>query len=146
LNLVTRSHKEVMQSFDRTFTEEGLKRLSDAAKNRGLGGYKPHSSRGTRYKSIWFDSNWEVEVAKSLDANNIEWIRPKQGFVWNDEGRKYYPDFYLLEYDVYLDPKNRYLQKQHADKITRAQERNNIQVFMLNEQQLEWKEIYALIV
>ena len=146
LGLKTRSQYEASKNFERTFTEDGLKRLSDAAKRRGLGGYRPHPNRGMCYNGIWFDSSWEVTVAKELDANNIKWNRPTVGFIWNDEGRKYYPDFYLPDYNVYLDPKNPYLQIQDKQKLEAAQKRNNIRVLMLNESQLEWKEIQALIV
>ena len=67
LDLVTRNKSVAGKIADRNFSPEGLKILSDCAKNRGLGGYRPHPNKGKRYKDIWFDSNWEVEVAKSLD-------------------------------------------------------------------------------
>lgn len=60
------------------------------------------------YKGIMLDSSWEYELAKRLDEQNIEWIRPgplpwldKEGITHN-----YFPDFYLPKYDVFLDPKN----------------------------------------
>ncbi|MFK5284373.1 hypothetical protein ACI3PL_32815, partial [Lacticaseibacillus paracasei] len=62
-------------------TAAGSKSLSESAKRRGLGGYKPHPNKGSKYKDIWFDSNWEIMVAKELDANGIEWIRPSIGFI-----------------------------------------------------------------
>lgn len=58
------------------------------------------------------DSLWEVELAVWLDSHNITWSRPKSPLEWVDqEGviRNYYPDFYLPDLDVYLDPKNPYL-------------------------------------
>lgn len=127
------------------FSESGLKRLSQCAKERGLGGYNPHPNRGSRYKGIWFDSNWEITVAKSLDEHGVMWERPTRGFIWNDEGNKYYPDFYLIEYDIYLDPKNDYLQVQHKDKIENAQVRNGIKVIMLNGDELTWEIIQARV-
>ena len=145
LGLETRSKIEGNKLKERTFSEEGLKKLSDSAKARGLGGYRPHPNKGKRYKEIWFDSEWEVKVAESLDHHNVKWIRPKVGFVWNDAGNKYYPDFYLPEYDVYLDPKNNYLQTIDGDKIKNAEIRNNIRVIVLSKHQLDWKSI-ALIV
>lgn len=128
------------------FSEDGLKRLSESAKRNGLGGYRPHPNKGFRYKDIWFDSKWEIAVAKSLDENKIEWIRPKSGFVWTDDGNKYYPDFFLPEYNVYLDPKNDYLRKVHAEKIRQAQLRNGIKILILKEDQLNWSTIKALVV
>jgi hypothetical protein len=60
------------------------------------------------YKDIMMDSSWEVALAKRLDALNIKWIRPRP-IQWIDDSNNkhhYFPDFYLIDYDVYLDPKN----------------------------------------
>lgn len=125
---------------------EVRKKLSILAKDRGLGGYRPHPNRGERYKGIWFDSKWEVKVAQSLDDNGVIWDRPRVGFVWTDDGKKYYPDFFLPKFNVFLDPKNDYLRKVDAVKIEEAQRRNNIKVLVLSENQLTWSDIYAAIV
>lgn len=126
-------------------TQDGLKRLSESAKAHGLGGYRPHPNKGQWYCGIWFDSKWEVEVAKSLDESGIKWERPKNGFIWTDSGCKYYPDFYLVEYDVFLDPKNPYLRKKDKEKIEQAQIRNDIRVIVLDETQLSWNVIKTLL-
>lgn len=126
-------------------TEKGKRKLSILAKQRGLGGYRPHPNKGIYYNGIWFDSKWEVTVAKSLDEFGIVWERPKQGFVWTDTGRKYYPDFFLVNYGIYLDPKNPYLQIKDAKKIKEAQIRNNIKVLVLNKSQLSWETIKELL-
>lgn len=129
----------------RQLTDAGRRKLSDSAKLNKLGGYRPHPNKGLRYKDIWFDSRWEVLVAKSLDENNILWERPSVGFVWTDCGRKYFPDFFLPEYNLYLDPKNPYLQIKDALKIFEAQRRNNIKVLVLGEQQLNWNSIAEML-
>ena len=145
LNLNTRDKSTAGKIADRNFTPEGLKKLSELAKSRSLGGYRPHPNKGELYNGIWFDSKWEIRVAKTLDEHRIKWERPKKGFVWNDSGRKYYPDFYLTDFDVYLDPKNPYLQVKDLEKITQAQQRNNIKVLMLSESQLSWDDIQTLL-
>lgn len=60
-----------------------------------------------KYNDIWLDSSWEVEVAKALDENNIIWNRPNKGFEyeWNESKHIYYPDFYLPDYDIYIEVK-----------------------------------------
>lgn len=126
-------------------SEEALKRLSTNAKLRGLGGYRPHPNKGQYYKDIWFDSKWEVKVAESLDQAGVNWIRPKTGFVWSEDGKKYYPDFYLVDYDVYLDPKNDYLRIKDAEKVDKASSINNIRVIVLDGSQLLWEEIKKLL-
>lgn len=54
------------------------------------------------------DSTWELLLAKKLDAENIIWVRPGP-IDWVDTDgltHHYFPDFYLPEHDLYLDPKN----------------------------------------
>lgn len=145
LGLETRSIAESSKFVNRQITPEGRAKMSETAKRTGLGGYRPHPNKGEYYKDTWFDSTWEVRLAKSLDEHNVSWIRPKQGFIWTDTGRKYYPDFYLPEHNVYLDPKNSYLQKKDAEKIKQASERNNIKVLILSEDQLTWDSVYLLL-
>lgn len=59
------------------------------------------------YNGYIFDSKWEVEVAKYLDKNSILWSHPTVGFEykWNDKTHLYFPDFYLTEYDIYIEVK-----------------------------------------
>lgn len=149
LDLKTRTVKEAnvlsIERGERKFTKDGLQKLSFAAKEKNLGGYRPHPNKGKYYKDIWFDSNFEIITAKSLDENDIKWERPKVGFVWNDSGNKYYPDFYLPEFGVYLDPKNDFLIEKDKIKISESEKRNSIKVFVLDKHNLEWDKINALI-
>lgn len=71
---------------------------------------KIRNSKGihpTEYNGTVFDSGWEASLAKWLDTNQIEWIRPN-ALEWKDgsKTRHYFPDFYLPKLDLYLDPKN----------------------------------------
>ena len=88
-----------------------------------------------------------MQVAKDLDFNNIVWERPSFLKYKDSKGnyRKYFPDFYLLDYNVYLDPKNDYLIKRDIEKIRRVCLYNNVKVFILNEDQLCWKKIRTII-
>jgi len=60
-----------------------------------------------KYNDYTLDGKWEVSFAKYLDANNIKWIRPNKGisYIWNNEQHKYFPDFYLIEYNMYVEIK-----------------------------------------
>ena len=53
-------------------------------------------------------SSWEVIVAKFLDEKDIQWTRPAslEWFDTTGKSHRYYSDFYLTDFDVYLDPKN----------------------------------------
>ena len=59
------------------------------------------------YNGIKLDGSWELLVAKYLDFNNIKWERPRKGFeyIWNNGKHIYYPDFYLTDYNVYIEVK-----------------------------------------
>jgi hypothetical protein len=59
------------------------------------------------YNGFRLKGSWELLVAKWLDENNIKWTNIIEGFDYEWEGSKhiYYPDFYLLEYDKYIEVK-----------------------------------------
>lgn len=66
------------------------------------------------------ESSWEVKIAQHLDNLSITWTRPKH-IPWIDSAgkpRKYFPDFYLPGYDLYLDPKNQYQISISQEKLT----------------------------
>ena len=65
------------------------------------------------------ESSWEVEIASWLDGLNVKWERPKH-IPWTDitgKNRKYFPDFYLNDFDIYVDPKNLYLIGKDEEKL-----------------------------
>lgn len=65
------------------------------------------------------ESSWEVEIARWLDKSGINWTRPKH-IPWNDaqgKKRRYFPDFYLPDLGIYLDPKNSYQIKISEEKL-----------------------------
>lgn len=92
---------------------------------------------------VFLESSYELKVAEELDKNNIQWIRPKY-FYWineKNETKRYFPDFYLIDYNVYLDPKNNFLINQDKDKIKRVIEQNNIKILVLDKNTLTWNNI-----
>jgi hypothetical protein len=65
----------------------------------------------------------------------------------------YTPDFYLPEYDVYLDPKNDFLINNNnpslgykdTDKIKWVELYNNIKIIILDKNHLVWDKIKEII-
>jgi len=96
---------------------------------------------------IVLQSSYELIVAKELDKNNIRWIRPKPIPYVDKEGikRKYYPDFFLNDFNVYLDPKNNYLEEKDKYKIEMSSKLNNVVIIILGKDFLEWDKIKELI-
>ena len=59
------------------------------------------------YNGFTLNGSWELIVAQWLDRNNIKWtnkIEPFQ-YIWNDNTHLYFPDFYLIDYDWYIEVK-----------------------------------------
>jgi len=77
------------------------------------GGYKENSTIVHRceYNGIKFDSGLEKYFAIILDSINIKWIKNKTTyFEYEDvkqKKRKYYPDFYLPDYDFWFETKGK---------------------------------------
>jgi len=79
-------------------------------------------------EDIWLDSSWEKEIAELLDNLNIRWERPNP-INWIDNSnieRLYYPDFFLNDYGVYLDPKNPFCMEKDKEKMNFVEKIINI--------------------
>ena len=92
---------------------------------------------------VYLESSYEYKMAVELDKNNINWIRPSY-LNWIDDNNikhKYYADFYLIDYNIYLDPKNDYLIKKDTNKINLVKLQNNIKILILTKNELTWNII-----
>jgi predicted nucleic acid-binding Zn ribbon protein len=126
--------------------------LSKIARNKTT---HPCNRGSIDYNGIKLGSSYELKVAISLDENNILWIKPKPLKYLDPNGkfRQYFPDFFLPDYNVYLDPKNDFLINsinpyhgfKDTDKILWVEEYNKIKVLVLNKNQLEWAYIKLLL-
>lgn len=57
---------------------------------------------------IRYNSTWEYIVAECLTKQKIKWIRTgikPENYYWNKSWHLYFPDFYLLDYDCYIEVK-----------------------------------------
>jgi len=134
-------------------TDETKKKLSEHAIKNGLGGVT--QSRWIKYKDKILGSSYELKVAESLDKNGIKWDTCKRINYIDPHGKKrtYTPDIYLIDYDVYLDPKNDFLIENvnprlgftDTEKIKLVAQQNNIKIIILNKHQLEWNIIKTLL-
>lgn len=111
------------------------KLISEKSRNNPNCGARAHYIRSQRqvYKGCKMDSTWEVILAQWMDLENIKWIRSRNiFFYWTDDDglrRKYFPDFYLPDLDIYVDTKNTYLVKKDRKKILRVKKENHIQIY-----------------
>jgi hypothetical protein len=119
------------------------------AKHAGTGGYKPNAGHSKKFKvkdsfnnDVVLQSTYELECSLLLNDLGINWIRPK---YLNYDNKKYYADFYLPDFDLYLDPKNDYKAKQDAEKIARVCDQNNIKVYVLTKHMLTHEYIRNIV-
>lgn len=105
-----------MSSIGKTHTDETKQILREKA----LASDHRRLKKGVvEYKGVLLDSSWELELAKRLDEQNIRWVRPAP-LKWVDDSgvtRNYFPDFYLLDHDIFLDPKNPHAIKVQSKKL-----------------------------
>lgn len=87
-----------------------------------------------------FDSSWEDALAIRLDELNIAWDRPKPIKYLAEDGkeRNYFPDFYLPEFDLYLDPKNLFVEKQQKYKLDVVSKQINLIILHSIEECKNW--------
>lgn len=134
-------------------SEAFKKNLSKIAVDRNLGGVR--QSKRIPYKNKTLGSTYELKVANALDDNCIKWETGTRFKYVDPTGkeRTYTPDFYLPDYNVYLDPKNDFLIEnvnpslgfKDIDKIDLVEKQNNVKVLVLPKEKLDWISILKLI-
>jgi len=99
---------------DNYWNTETRKKQSEIMKRAVLENPDSYSSNNVcgRTKKITYNGfnlngSWELIVAKWLDENNIKWTNKLNPFtyIWNGSEHMYFPDFYLPEYDWYIEVK-----------------------------------------
>lgn len=136
---------------NRVISDETRKKLSDTIQSKVKSGNWHYSFSRTKtytYRGIRFHGNWELQYAKFLDKSKIKWSRPRIGFEYLFEGkvRFYYPDFYLIDTNTYVEIKGYKTKKDeakwkyfpHVLKILRGKDLYRMGV--INKLQLQGKE------
>jgi hypothetical protein len=83
---------------------------------------------------------WELAYAKWLDENNIGFVSHRGRIKYSAQGveKSYYPDFYLVESDEYIDIKNQYHFSLNSEKFDLIRCQNpKIKIKILFRKQLE---------
>lgn len=129
-------------------TPSGLKRLSELAIAKNLGG---HTSKQKLYFEkldgtvVFLQSSYEIEFAKLLEGMSIEWSRSNP-LHWIDEngtGHRYYPDFKVG--DVYIDTKNDFLAIKDLPKIEAVRQQNGVDVRIVTKDMINKEYIASLV-
>lgn len=83
---------------------------------------------------------YELAFAQWCDANDISIISHPPMIIYYDGERRhrYYPDFYLRDFNTYVDIKSSYTIKMHPEKLDRVKESNpHIKLMVIAEPQLD---------
>ncbi len=96
------SNPQNRKNQSRIMKEVVRKNPDSYSKNNVCGRNKKLMIDGVRYHSTW-----EYEVACYLSKNNIDWTRDIDpiSYWWNDGWHLYFPDFYLPNFDIFIEVK-----------------------------------------
>lgn len=102
-------------------------------------GITPMHTKRIYYNKTIFRSLWEANFAKWCDLSSVKWKYESKTFDLGDT--TYTPDFYLLEFDCYIEIKGYWykLSKEKFNKFTLIFNKINIKVY--NKQILEYMNI-----
>lgn len=113
------------------------------------GGYRENAGRSKKYrvvdsfgKQTTLQSSYEYKCFELLSEMNIRWVRPK-ALKYN--GRNYFADFYLVDHDIYLDPKNSYKAKLDREKISCVIKENQVKLFVLLQDQITIESLRSIL-
>lgn len=149
--LKIRNSKDGFRIFIDKLSEDGRKKHfgHSSNPNKSRGGYREKAGRSKKFymndsygNQVCLQSSYEKRLAEILDLEQIKWIRPK--FLRYDD-KKYFADFLLVDYQIYLDPKNNFLAKKDKDKIKKVCEQNSVDVFILTKDKICINYIRSLI-
>ena len=98
-----RNHSEISKQKISKGMQIAVRKYPDSYSSSNVNG----RVKKVEYNGTILDSQWEVDFAKYCDNNNIVWGRPNKGFeyLYKNKTRIYYPDFYLPDYNVYVEVK-----------------------------------------
>lgn len=128
-------------------TENFLKKVSNN------GGYRKNSGRGkgewkenSLKEKYYLQSSFETRLADILNSLNINWKRPNALFyTLNNQSKKYYADFYLPKYNLFLDTKNDYLAILDQNKIEAVKNQNRISLLVITENLINVDDIENIL-
>lgn len=133
-------------------TQNTRLKISSTMKTLGtFGGYREGSGRTKKYyvldsfgTRVCLQGSFEVLCSKILNKLKIKWVRPS--CLWySDNKKRYFPDFLLVDYNIYLDPKNDFLIKIDKEKIKQVLKENNVKLYILSKKQITKEYILSLI-
>jgi len=107
---------------------------------KGNGGYRANAGNSKKFrvkdsfgKDVVLQSTYELLCSQILNEIGVLWVRPT---YLKYDNKKYFPDFYLIEHDIYLDPKNSYRANLDNEKIQKVILQNGVNLFVVLKENL----------
>jgi hypothetical protein len=120
--------------------EKISKARSEFLEEIGSGGFiniKWYKIKNIKEEEFIVRGKWEYEIANILNNENIYWIRKIYlKYIKNEIIKTYSPDFYLPEYNIYIEVKGYYSQLD-KEKINLVVNQNNINLQLVFEHDLK---------
>lgn len=85
----------------------------------------------------------EIKIANILDELKLNWDRNKKGFLYfdlNKNKRKYYPDFYIKELNLYVEYKG-WVTEKINHKMNDSLKRNNFNLLIVYSMDKRYKNL-----
>lgn len=91
-----------------------------------------------RYANVIMRSSWEAKFAHLCDQEHILWEFEPRTFQF-DNGQRYTPDFYLPEYNIFVEIKPTLFYERAVEKLTKLRESHpNIKLLVVTEKDVPY--------
>ena len=128
--------------FGKHHTEETKRKISKSISLNNHGG----KCKWYEYKGTNLQGTWELAIAKKLDQFSISWIKTKEKryiLEYIDDNKKlhsYNPDFYLKEYNYFLEIKGHWWGKDKRKMELVMEQNPNVKIKIIE------KDLFALLI
>ena len=89
--------------------------------------------KGGRFNGRWMRSSWEIAFAKFLNLHKISWSYEPRRFILKS-GKQYTPDFYLPDFDLWIEIKGFWWPKAREKFNQFLTEHPNTKIVVIGEQ------------
>jgi hypothetical protein len=103
--------------YSKEYKENISKKMKEVAQNNPKYSYSKNKYfKKEIINGFRMDSSWESIFANYLNKNDIKWIKNTKPFkyIFENEEHSYYPDFYLKDFDLYIEVKGHETEKDKA--------------------------------
>lgn len=108
---LTKETDERIKKYSKKISNTINKKVKNDTWHIGMDNTKLYECNG-----YMMQGTWELKFVEFLNSKHINWVRPKNKFpyTYKEKIHYYYPDIYLPDYDLYIEIKGRFNDKDLA--------------------------------